>query len=49
MLLHQVDDFAFAIDMVVIGKHIIHDIDQHLCIHIKYLGILQMLNGMDIM
>ncbi len=48
MLLRQVDDFAFAVETEDIGKQIVNDIDAHLRIRIKYLGVLTMFNGMDI-
>jgi len=48
MLLRQVDDFAFAVKTETIGRNIVNDIDQHLRIRIKYLGVLKMFNGMDI-
>jgi hypothetical protein len=43
-----VDDFAFAVQSETIGRNIVNDIDQHLRIRIKYLGVLKMFNGMDI-
>ena len=49
MLLRQVDDFAFAVSTEEMGRTIVEDIDKHLRIRIKYLGILQMFNGMDIL
>jgi hypothetical protein len=48
MLLRQVDDFAFAVETEDIGKQIVNDIDAHLRIRIKYLGVLTMFNGMEI-
>ncbi len=48
MLLRQVDDFAVAVTTENIGQAIIHDIDKHMRIPIKYQGILQMYNGLDI-
>jgi hypothetical protein len=48
MLLRQVDDFAFAVETETIGRNIVNNIDQHLRIRIKYLGVLKMFNGMDI-
>jgi deoxyuridine 5'-triphosphate nucleotidohydrolase len=48
MLLRQVDDFALAVDREATGKNNFNDIDKHLRIRIKYLGVLKLFNGMDI-
>jgi hypothetical protein len=48
MLLRQVDDFAFAVPAEAIAKSLMANIDNHLWIRIKYLGILTMFNGMDV-
>jgi hypothetical protein len=48
MLLRQMDDFAFAVPTEAIAKSLVSNIDNHLRIRIKYLGILTMFNGMDV-
>jgi hypothetical protein len=47
LLLCQIDDFAITVEYESLAHYIIKEIDKHLRIQIKSLGIITMYNSMD--
>jgi hypothetical protein len=48
LFLRQVDDFAIACDDEYTAKEIIEEINKHMSVKIKYLGLLTCYNGVDV-